>query len=200
MRQSRSTWAKIMDNHNTHGWIIAALLREMPRLTGKATFECVECSLVFNRCLRQGSAEALRLWQKMATQIWATVEEWMKKGKGVLLDVEGEGGEVHQICGFMWADNFWVMSHCKKHLKQMLKDLIEEAAEMDLEPKPVSLWWTSTCASEEKEDMILGSSKACVKFPFEDEFRILGCMMNRQGKTCDAVEERVQSANKVFWM
>ena len=24
-------------------------------------------------------------------------------------------------------------------------------------------------------------------------------MMNRQGKTCDAVEERMQSANKAFW-
>ena len=30
--------AKIMDSHNTHGWIIAALLREMSGLSGKATF------------------------------------------------------------------------------------------------------------------------------------------------------------------
>ena len=74
------------------------------------------------------------------------------------------------------------------------KDLIEEAAKVDLQPKPASLWWTSTYASEEKEDMILGTSKKN-KFPFEDEFKILGCMMNRQGKTCDA-EERMQSANK----
>ena len=48
--------------------------------------------------------------------------------------------------------------------------------------------------------MILGTSKACVKFPFEDEFRTLGCTMNRQGKTCDALEELVQSANKAFWV
>ena len=47
--------------------------------------------------------------------------------------------------------------------------------------------------------MILGTSKGCYKFLFEDEFRILGCVMNRQGKTCDAVEERMQSANKAFW-
>ena len=67
--------AKIMDNHNKHGRITAALLREMSRLTGNATFECVESSFVFNRCLRQGSVEAPRLWQKMATQIWASVEE-----------------------------------------------------------------------------------------------------------------------------
>ena len=55
----------------------------------------------------------------------------------------------------MWADNFWIMSHSKEHLEQMLKDLMEEAAKVDLERKPASLWWTSTHASEEKEDMIL---------------------------------------------
>ena len=70
---------------------------------------------------------------------------------------------------------------------------------MDLEPKHASLWWTSTYAFEEKEDMILGTSKGCYKFPFEDELKILGCMMNRQGKTCDAVGERIRSANEAFW-
>ena len=66
-----------------------------------------------------------RLWQKMA---------------GRILDVEGEGE--HQICSFTCTDNFWIMSHSKKHLEQMLKDLIEEAGKVDLEPKPASLWWT----------------------------------------------------------
>ena len=43
--------------------------------------------------------------EKMATKVWANVEEeWMKKRKGILLDLEVE--EVHQICCFMWADNF----------------------------------------------------------------------------------------------
>ena len=67
--------AQIMDSHNTHGWLIAALLRETSGLEGQAMFECVESSFVFNRRLRQGSAETPRLWQKMATQIWANVEE-----------------------------------------------------------------------------------------------------------------------------
>ena len=73
------------------------LLREILGLSGKAMFECVESSFAFNRCLRQESVEAPRLWQKMATQILANVEEeWMKQRKGVLLDIEAEG-EVHQI-------------------------------------------------------------------------------------------------------
>ena len=78
--------------------LIAALLREMSGLCGKATFERVESYFSFNRCLRQGSVEAPCLWQKMATLILTSVEEeWMKKSEGVLLDVEGEG--VHQIQG-----------------------------------------------------------------------------------------------------
>ena len=171
--------ARIMDNHNTHGWIIAALLREMSRLSGMATFECVESSSVFNRCLRQRSVEAPSLWQKMATQIWANVEEdWMKQRKGVLMDIEEGGGE-RKICSFMRADNFWIISHSKKHLEQMLKDLIEEAAKVDMNPKPASLWCTSTYAYAKKEDMILGTSKGCYKFPLEDEFKILGYMMIR---------------------
>ena len=84
-------------------------------------------------------------------------------------------------------------------IKTAFEDLIEEAAKVDLEPKPASLWWTSTYASDEKKDMILGASKGRNKFPVEEEFKILGCLMNRQGKTCDAVEERMQSANKAFW-
>ena len=114
--------------------------------------------------------------------------------KGVLLDIEEEEG-VHQKCSFMWADNFWIMSQSKEHLEQMLKYLIEEASKVNLEPKPASLWWTSTYASREKSDMILCTSESCNKFPFEDEFWIEGCALNRQRKTCDGVEEQIQSAN-----
>ena len=37
--------AKILDSHNTHGWLIAAFLRVMSVLSGKATFECVESNV-----------------------------------------------------------------------------------------------------------------------------------------------------------
>ena len=74
--------AQIWHYHNTHGWLIAALLREMSGLEVKAMFECVENCFSFNRCLPQGSVEAPRWWQKMATQILANVEEeWMEEKK-----------------------------------------------------------------------------------------------------------------------
>ena len=63
-------------------------------------FKCVGSSSAFKRCRRQGSVEALRLWQKMATQLLANVEEeWVRKIMGVLLDFEGE--KAHQTCSFM---------------------------------------------------------------------------------------------------
>ena len=105
--------AKIMENHDTHGWLIAALLREVSGLEGKVMFECVESSFAFNRCLRQGSVEAPRLRQQMATQLLANVEEeWVTK--------EWESSWTLNVkrhirkSSFKWADNFWIMSHSKR--------------------------------------------------------------------------------------
>ena len=72
--------ARILESHNIHGWLIAALLREMSGLEGGSMFECVESSFTFNPCLRQGSVEALRLWQMIAAQLLASVEgKWTQK-------------------------------------------------------------------------------------------------------------------------
>ena len=95
-------------------------------------------------------------------------EEWIKKRRVFTLDMEGE--RAHQICSFLWADNFWIMSHSKEHLEQMLRDHIEEA----------------------NKRRYLGTT-GCDKFPLEDTFKMLGCAVNRQGETCDAVEERMQT-------
>ena len=81
--------ALIMETHDTHGWILSALLREMAGLEGQAMFDCVESKFSCNRCLRRGSVEAPRLWQNMATQQLANVEEnWARKRMEILLDLE----------------------------------------------------------------------------------------------------------------
>ena len=95
--------ANNVERHDQHGWLIAAILREMSGLEGKAMCECVESSFTPNRCLRQGSVEASQLWQMMAAQLLASVEEkWKQKNMGLLLDFKGE--KAHQMCSFMWAD------------------------------------------------------------------------------------------------
>ena len=74
---------KIMEDHDVHGWIIAALLREMAGLEGQATFESVESKFSFARCIRQGSVEAHRFGLKMAMQIL------VKSGTGMGEDRSG---------------------------------------------------------------------------------------------------------------
>ena len=46
--------------------------------------------------------------------------------------------KAHQICSFMWADSFWIMSHSRRNLEQVLRDLVEEAEKWDLAPKPAA--------------------------------------------------------------
>ena len=77
-----------------------------------------------------------------------------------------------------------------------LRDLIKKR-KWDLVPEPASLWWTSTYEEEERSEV----GTYC--HPWTDvqnsplrRNSSLGCAMNRQGKTLDAIEERMQSANK----
>ena len=50
----------------------------------------------------------------------------------------------------MWADNFWLLSHSKKNLEEMLQDIIEEARRRDHSHDTASLWETSTCKVEKQ--------------------------------------------------
>ena len=103
------------------------------------------------------------------------------------------------MCSLMWADDFWIMSHSKRNLEQMLRDLTEEAEKWDLAPKLASLWWTSTYEAEERSEVLVATDGMMYTFPFEEKFKILGCAMNSEGKSLDAINERMQSVNKAFW-
>ena len=151
------------------GWSVAVLLRDMAGFEGQATFENVEC-------IRQRSVDAPRLWLKMAMQMLWNVKELWKKRK-MWPHMTDQGG-FHHMCSFMWADNYWILSQLKEKLEQMMKELVEEAKRWKLEPKPASLWWTSTYASEEKEDMVIKTEAGEHRLPFT------------------SLEERMQSANK----
>ena len=45
---------------------------------------------------------------------------------------------------------------------------------LDLEPKPASLWWASTHASEEVEDITIGAPAEQHCVPFKKSFMMLG--------------------------
>ena len=46
-----------------------------------------------------------------------------------------------------------------------MKERNEEAERCDPEPKPASLWWSSTHADDIKEDMIIKTRAGSHKFP-----------------------------------
>ena len=121
----------------------------------------------------------------------------MKTEVGVLM--ENCEGQAHQMCSFMWADNYWIMSHSKTRLDQMMKDLNDEAERWNLEPKPASLWWTSTYASEMTEDITICTRTGRHRNPFERSFRIFGLHLNQADKTQSCLEERMQDASKAWW-
>ena len=97
----------------------------------------------------------------------------------------------------MWVDNFWVLSHSKRNLEQMLRDLIEELETWDLAPDPAMV--DKQYEEEERSEVLVVTNGLMYRFLFEEKLKILGCAMNRQGKSLDAIEERMQSANKTFW-
>ena len=66
----------------------------------------------------------------------------------------------------------------------------------DLEPKTASLWWTSAVTSEEKTEIDTKTGRH--RIPLEEHFKILGFSLNRQQKTKDCLEERMQNANKAW--
>ena len=70
--------AKILGGQEAHGWITAALLREMNGLAGHAAFDNVS-KFNFTRSIRQGSAGAATFWLKLANHIlWNVEKEWMR--------------------------------------------------------------------------------------------------------------------------
>ena len=69
----------------------------------------------------------------------------------------------------------------------------------DKDPKPASLWWTSTDAKKESEDIVFEPAGGKHTPPLADEFRILGHLFSRDGRMQISLEERMQSANKAWW-
>ena len=113
-------------------------------------------------------------------------ENWTKKRMGISCDFEGE--RAHQMCSFVWDDNFWITSHSENYLEQMLHDMIEEAEKWDMAQKSASLWWTST--HELKRNVILQLT------PSLDVTDSLSRKIQDIGM-CH--ESATQSANKAWW-
>ena len=78
----------------------------------------------------RGGSKALAL--KMARQMLWNVEKGMEGKMGVLVPDDPDNS--HQVCNFVWADNYWIFSQKKENVERIMKDLVEEVERWDIEP------------------------------------------------------------------
>ena len=52
--------------------------------------------------------------------------------------------------------------------------MIEELLDLDMEPKPESLWWTSTHKHEDMKTFRVGTRGVALELPLREVFEVLG--------------------------
>ena len=70
----------------------------------------------------------------------------------------------------------------------MVNDIIEELLDLDMGPKPKSLWWTSTHKHEDMRTLRVGSRDRTRELSFREVFEVLGYRYNRDGKGFQGAE------------
>ena len=86
--------------------------------------------------------------------LWKAEEKWRAKGWGLCF-----GGQHDGVCalrGMMWADNYWLFGGSREEWICMVNDIIGELLDLDMEPKPESLWWRSTYKNEDMRTFACG--------------------------------------------
>ena len=63
-----------------------------------------------------------------------------------------------------------------------MNDIIADLPDLDMEPEPESLWWTSTHQAEEKATLKVEDRALAWDLPFKDLFEVLGYRFHRDGK------------------
>ena len=76
----------------------------------------------------------------------------------------------------VWADNYWLFCHDREVLVHMVNDVIEELMDLDMEPKPESLWWTSSYEEEEKLTLEVSGRRTVRSLLFKDFFCHIGIL------------------------
>ena len=110
----------------------------MASLEVKTAFDVAKASVV-----SKGGVEAQVLWGRVAKYVQWKAEE-KRKANGWRLPFGGQHDNEYVLPGMMWAGNYWLFFDNKERLICMVNDIIEELRDLDMEPKPESLWWTST--------------------------------------------------------
>ena len=81
----------------------------------------------------------------------------------------------------------------------MVNDIIEELLDLDMEPKPESLWWTSTYKGEDMRTLRVGGRDKVWDLPFCEVSDVFGYRFHRDGKGFQGAERRMCKALRSWW-
>ena len=172
---------------------VAALLGGMQDVQGSACFEN-ETEFRFSRCIRQGGVEAPVLWGRVAKYVWWEAEkQWKARGWGLALGEKYDNEFVLRCT--RCVDNSWPFVDSKEKLECMVKDITEELLDLDMEPKPESLWWKSTHQDEDGTTLKVGN-RPNLELDLHRRFRCAGTSLPTRrvrhswgGKRCATVSD-----------
>ena len=77
----------------------------------------------------------------------------------------------------------------------MVKDIIEDLLDVDMEPQPESLWWTSTHKHEEMRTLSVGNRDRAWNLTFCEVFDVLGYRFHLDGKEFHCAERTMCSSD-----
>ena len=81
----------------------------------------------------------------------------------------------------------------------MVNDIIEELLDLDIEPKPESVWWTSTFKDEDMRTLRVGGRDKIWDLAFCEVFDVLGYRFHRDGKGFQGVERSMFKVLRSWW-
>ena len=110
------------------------------------------------------------LWRRVAKYVlWKAEENWKARGWGLPFGRENDNEYV--LRSMMWADNYWLLCDNKKDWYASIH-IIDEVLDLDMEPKPESLW-TSTYKYEDAATLKVGCTKKTWDLAFMEVFDVL---------------------------
>ena len=68
-----------------------------------------------------------------------------------------------------------------------------------MEPRPESLWWTSTYKAEDKVTLKVKNGGLTWDLPFKEVFGVLGCRFHRDGKGAQGSERTLCKGVGSWW-
>ena len=87
----------------------------------------------------------------------------------------------------------------QRKLVCMVNDIIEELVDLDMEPKPELLWWTSTHEDEDSATLKVVSRSHTWDLPLKDVFDVLGYRFHQDWKGAHGTEKTLRKGMGSWW-